>query len=134
MHANFRFRCKPCFASVWIKFGRLDSPQKSSHIALRCLSVCQNVQALLRIDTRDTVTSVSDVVSLDERSSMGNLQEVALKSQCHWRFWSCDGTACFGDVHVKNGFAIDFLKSRLRPKSGDKPVRSGKSNGLRVGR
>ena len=122
MHENNRCRRKPCFASVWIKFRGLDSPQESSHVALGCLNVCQNVQALLRIDTRDSVTSVPDEVSYDERNHVGNLQKVTLKSQCHWRFWSCDGIACFRDVHVKNGFTVDLSEGRLGSQSGNKPV------------
>jgi len=104
--------------------------EDSTHAVPRVLGVRQDVAALLRVDTRDSVPGrvvVSHAPSAAH--SQANSQQVALQPQGHRRFGRDDGIACLRYVDVKDGLARNLLQGGLGAERGDEPRENGSACG-----
>lgn len=74
------------------KLDGLDALEQSTHLVFGVLYIDKHVITLLAVDANDAITVGGQLKIVVLRTQ--NLQQVALKSQCHWRLGRHDGLAC----------------------------------------
>lgn len=120
--------------------ARAHSLNQHAHAVLRVFSIVEHVAALLRVDARyaEPRLCIRWCSAHGREVCRDHLQQIALKPQGHWRIRRYDRLARFCDVNIEDGFARDFLESRLRTESCDEPSRKvvsmGQAGARRVNR